>query len=181
MEDEALIATETQTVSVAHVRHGVTADVIRVVDVRGNRATMLRVWRASVPYVVRGQSEKLLCSTSDKAFRAAITSSLTDDTFITNLNGDFDMQAWPLGLARARGCSSDSPVPLGAGRALLHRGDTCRSFLPQGCRGGGRALIVGSGAAYSLTSMSRATPPMTLRAIAAAEPGARGGHRTQEW
>ena len=102
MADETLIATDMQMTAVAHVRHGVTADVVRVVDVRGNRATMLRVWRASVPYVVRGQSEKLLCSTSDKAFRAAIASSLTDDTFITNLDGDFDMQARPLGFfARA--------------------------------------------------------------------------------
>ena len=101
MEGEAHTAADALAQAAVQIRQGVTADVIRIVDVRGNRAPMLRVWRASVPYVVRGQSEKLLCSTSDKAFRAVITSSLTDDTFVTNLNGDFDMQARLPGVAFA--------------------------------------------------------------------------------
>ena len=101
MEGEARTAAETLAQAAVHIRQGVTADLIRIVDVRGNRAPMLRVWRASVPYVVRGQSERLLCSTSDTAFRAVITSSLTDDTFITDLNGDFDMQARLPGVAFA--------------------------------------------------------------------------------
>jgi hypothetical protein len=52
---------------------------------------MIRMWRGAVPYVVRVQSEKLLCSVSEKAFRAAIVSSLTEDTFITTISGDYDI------------------------------------------------------------------------------------------
>ena len=92
-DEQARAALDVVATAVVHARQGVCADVIRIVDVRGHRAPMLRVWRGAVPYVVRGQSEKLLCSTNDKAFRSAIASSLTDDTFITNMSGDFDMQA----------------------------------------------------------------------------------------
>ena len=71
----------------------VAADVIRVVTVRGCRAPMIRMWRGAVPYVVRVQSEKLLCSIGEKAFRAAIASSLTNDTFISIVSGDYNTMA----------------------------------------------------------------------------------------
>ena len=103
-EEQARATLDVVATGVVHARQGVCADVIRIVDVRGHRAPMLRVWRGAVPYVVRGQSEKLLCSTNDKAFRSAIASSLTDDTFITNISGDFDMQARVLGTARLLAC-----------------------------------------------------------------------------
>ena len=113
---DARVAEDETTAAVVHIRQGVSADVIRIVDVRGVRAPMLRVWRGSVPYVLRTQSEKLLCSGTDKAFRAAITSSLTDDTFITNISGDFNMQV------RRRRLRHGLALNACAGQPLLHRG-----------------------------------------------------------
>jgi hypothetical protein len=141
----------------------VTADVIRIVDVRGIRAPMLRVWRASVPYVMRGQSEKFLCSGSDKAFRAAIASSLTDDTFITNVNGDFDMQV----RANAQSARANTHAPpsecLCTGRAVRDGGYTRRDALSQGCGGGWRALLIGSGATQRARARAASrTTRMTL-------------------
>ena len=90
---DALAPTPEDALAVVCAVGPVVADVIRVVSVRGTRAPMLRVWRGTVPFVVRGQSERLLCSVPDKAFRAAIASSLTDDGFITAISGDYDTQA----------------------------------------------------------------------------------------
>jgi len=89
---DALAPTPEDALAVVCAVGPVVADVIRVVSVRGTRAPMLRVWRGTVPFVVRGQSERLLCSVPDKAFRAAIASSLTDDGFITAISGDSDTQ-----------------------------------------------------------------------------------------
>jgi hypothetical protein len=53
---------------------------------------MVRLWRGTMPYVTRVQSEKLLCSVTDKAFRLSIASSSEDDSFITCISGDYDVK-----------------------------------------------------------------------------------------
>ena len=72
---------------------------------------MIRMWRGAVPYVVRVQSEKLLCSIGEKAFRAAIASSLIDDTFVTTISGDYDIMACVRVAFRvANACANPSPL-----------------------------------------------------------------------